>query len=230
MATPILLSPVKHVYINQPFGVNYLDFYQKLGYKGHNGIDFRTKRGCAVYASHAGKVISAGRESGGGIIVEILSGGGEGYKTVYYHLLKTIVNEGDKVRAGQHIAYADNTGVYTTGDHLHFGLKLCFNGETLDVYNGYGGSVDPTPYFVKGWDDTPALKRYGRQRTWAHYQMEIKKAAELTRILRRLPTHEEINAVVYGYWDAEAIRNPALAYNWKYLTKPGMEKGESPFS
>ena len=140
-----------------------------------------------------------------------------------------IVKTGQTVQAGQSIGHADNTGIYTTGDHLHFGLKELKDNQVINHNNGYFGGIDPSPYFPKDWEKSLAYHRYGRPRTWAFFQLEIKKLGELTKGLKRLPSHEEINAVAYGYWDIEAIKNPAMAYNWKYLTKPGFQAGEKPF-
>jgi len=229
MAKIELQLPLKHIMVNQPFGVNYLDFYQRWGLKGHNGLDMEAKDGCKVYATHSGIVKVAGRDGDGGVCVEILACMGEGYKTIYYHLKETKVSVKDFVQAGQCIGLADNTGIYTTGDHLHLGLKLTNNGDTINKDNGFYGAIDPVPYFPKDWDKSLAYKRYGRVRTWALYQLEIKKMVELTIKLKRKPTFEEINAVVYGYWDIETIKNVAMRYNWLYLTKPGMEHGEKPF-
>jgi hypothetical protein len=230
----ILRLPVRHVLVNQPFGVNYLDFYIKLGMKGHNGIDFETRDTTAVLAAHDGFVSFAASYNDGGSKpmkhVEIWSRLGK-FKTVYLHLNSYEVKVGDHVMPGQRIGIANSTGKYTTGNHLHFGLKFTDDqGNSLAKDNGYLGAVDPAHYLPRDWDKTPAFFRYGRTRTWALFQLEIKKMIALRAALRRYPTTEEINAVTYGYWDAEAIKNPAMAYNWKYLTKPGFEKGELPFA
>ena len=63
-----------------------------------------------------------------------------------------VVKTGQKVVAGDLIGYADSTGL-STGDHLHFGLKPQAWNETdwswfnVEQGNGYGGAIDPTPYF-----------------------------------------------------------------------------------
>lgn len=51
-----LRLPIEQVKVNQPFGVNFVNFYQKLGMKGHNGIDFSAKDETPVYASHDGVI------------------------------------------------------------------------------------------------------------------------------------------------------------------------------
>lgn len=225
-----LMLPLRYIYITQPFGVNYADFYQKLGYDGHNGIDFRSKTGCPVVATHDGEVIVSGADGDGGICVEIInSQEGCSFKTIYYHLQNMNVHIGEIIKAGKLIGWADNTGKYTTGDHLHFGLKETLNGVSLNKHNGYGGAIDPAPYFPKDWDKTPAYKRYGYKRTWQTYLLEIKTMISLRNFLKRTPTFEEINACTYGYWDREVLLNDALSFNWKYLTKIEFQNGKQPF-
>lgn len=232
MEIKLIYPPLRHIYTTQPFGVNYYDFYQKLGLKGHNGIDFRAFDGCPVVATHNGFVTWAGADGDGGISVQLLSNlEGEGFFTIYYHLKGVNVKVGDDIKAGKLIGWADNTGKYTTGDHLHFGLKRTLNGGTIDKDNGYNGAIDPAPFFLdKDWDKTPAYKRYGRKRTWQTFLLETKVMIGLRSFLKRTPTFEEINCCTYGYWEREVLTNPALAYNWKYLTKIEYQNGKQPFA
>lgn len=235
-------APIKDVLIRQTFGEDFfwydsekkqnIWFYKdRLGLKGHNGIDFRAFDGCPVIATHDGVIIWAGMDGDGGISVTILSNReGEGFITIHYHLKDVCVSVDDEVKAGKLIGHADNTGKYTTGDHLHFGLKRTFNGDTIDKDNGYNGAIDPAPYFIdKEWDKSNAFKRYGRKRTWQTYLSEVKVMTALLRYLKRTPTQEQINACTYGAWDRDVLRNDALAYNWKYLTKLEYQNGKQPF-
>jgi len=137
-----------------------------------------------------------------------------------------LVGVGDEIKAGKLIGQADNTGAYTTGDHLHFGLKQTFNGATINKDNGYNGAIDPAPYFPKDWDKSNAYKRYGRNRA---FLSEVKVMIALRSYLKRLPTYEEINACTYGAWHREALKDDAMAYNWKYLTKQEFKNGKKPF-
>lgn len=226
-----LKLPLKDIYVTQLFGLNYLDFYKKLGMVGHNGIDFRAKIGASLYACHSGIVVVAGIDGGGGKCVEIITDKeGDGYKTIYYHLSKIIIKVGDEVKAGRRIGHTGNTGKYTTGPHLHLGLKRTINGVTQNKNNGYRGAIDPSPYLPKNWDKSNAWHRYGRRRDWGSFQNEIKVMIALVRYLKRLPTHEEINACTYGGWDREAIQNPAMKYNWAFLKKSEFLAGKKPFS
>lgn len=237
---PKLLLPVRDIKINQPFGANYLDFYKKLGLKGHNGIDFKAKRGCKVLASHSGVVTWAGKDRQGGISVTIeKTTKGNGYKTIYYHLQETKVKKGDRVGQGSIIGLADNTGKYTTGDHLHFGLKFIENNKTANYNNGYRGAVDPAPYFEKlhgkKWYMPAAYHRYGRrQEYWAEFKMRFKNPWLHRQLIKRHALNKVydssfINALVYGGWDFNTVVNPAMHDIWAYMKKTEYINGRRPF-
>lgn len=74
-------------------------------------------------------------------------------KSIYWHLQKgsIVVTASQKVKAGDLIALADNTGM-STGSHLHFGLKPVKKGEAdwqwynIEQTNGVNGAIDPLPY------------------------------------------------------------------------------------
>lgn len=156
-----LYFPIKPWKVTQVFGVNG-KYYQDNGIdiKGHNGIDLRAYHGQNVYASHDGEVTYAGVDSNEGYGVVIRTTEPVDYegklvymKTIYWHLIKIIpVKVGQKVKAGDIIGYADNTG-FSTGDHLHFALKPQGKGENdwtwynTEQNNGYKGAIDPTPFF-----------------------------------------------------------------------------------
>ncbi len=100
----------------------------------HEGIDILNDPGTPVYAPGAGKVTYVGRKAGLGITMEIDHG--FGYKTVYGHLSKTLVPEGQLVKRGDKIALSGNTGL-STGPHLHYEVHL----------NGI--PQDPSEYFIE---------------------------------------------------------------------------------
>lgn len=135
----------------QPFGVNWHpdpNFYPSLGLVGHNGLDIPFPRGTEVYATHDGVVSYAQLDWTGGIGTIVNA---PGYKTIYWHHLENKVKVGDEVKAGDLLALGNNTGL-STGDHLHFGLKLLDNSNNvLNRDNGYDGAVDPWPYMI--WYD-----------------------------------------------------------------------------
>lgn len=86
----------------------------------HKGLDFGVGEGSSVFASDSGYVMQIGYNdlSGNYIIID----NGNGYQYGYKHLQKSLVNQGDNVKAGQIIALSGNTG-NTTGAHLHFEVR-----------------------------------------------------------------------------------------------------------
>lgn len=140
-----LYYPTKPYRVNQPFGANWNPSYKQKGLKGHSGEDLFTKHGQPVYASHDGICFPTVDDHGGNGIVLQAEPLYKAYFTIYWHLMDAdaVVHTGQKVKAGDLIAYADNTG-NSTGDHLHFGLTDYTN---YDPNNGYEGHLDPQLYY-----------------------------------------------------------------------------------
>lgn len=132
-------------FISQGWGLH-PEYYNKLGLKGHNGIDFSCPEGTPVYASHDGTVWFAGIDTTMSVTVAIDTLEGD-YRSFYCHLSVLKVNNGQSVKCGDLIALSGNTGRYTTGPHLHFGLHPIANYSDTEHDNGYGGAIDPTPFW-----------------------------------------------------------------------------------
>lgn len=86
----------------------------------HTGIDIPKAKGTPVYATGNGTVIRKGYNSGYGNFVEIEHAGG--FRTLYAHLSKTMVNVGDSVNIAQQIGCVGSTGI-STGSHLHYEVR-----------------------------------------------------------------------------------------------------------
>ncbi len=84
----------------------------------HKGLDIRASYEW-IKATKYGKVTYAGWLGGYGLAVLIAHPGG--YKSLYGHLSRITVREGQYVKQGQVIARSGNTG-RSTGPHLHFEL------------------------------------------------------------------------------------------------------------
>lgn len=97
----------------------------------HNGVDIVTDAGTKVYAPGAGVVDFVGWRGGYGFSVEIDHG--FGYRTVYAHLEKANVKQGQKVSRGDLIAFTGNSGRLSTGPHLHYEVR--HDGIPLDPRN-----------------------------------------------------------------------------------------------
>lgn len=93
----------------------------------HDGIDIANSLGTDVRAAGKGVVKFSSYKSGYGRLIVIDHG--NGYKTLYAHNSKLLVNVGDKVEKGQIIAKMGSTG-RSTGSHLHFEIHL--NGKPIN--------------------------------------------------------------------------------------------------
>jgi len=83
----------------------------------HQGIDFSALENLPVSASAAGEVYYVGEFYGKTVVVKHR----DGYFTVYGHLARVEVREGDNVSRGEEIGTVGATG--TTNPHLHFELR-----------------------------------------------------------------------------------------------------------
>ncbi|MBQ6870529.1 MAG: peptidoglycan DD-metalloendopeptidase family protein [Alistipes sp.] len=97
--------------------------------RAHNGIDIALKVGDTICAAFDGRVrFSKATDTGYGTLVIIRHD--NGIETYHGHLSARLVEEGDRVVAGQPIALGGNSG-RSTGPHLHFETRY------------YGQSFDP---------------------------------------------------------------------------------------
>jgi len=97
----------------------------------HQGLDFRVPTGTPVAAVNSGRVLLARPLFFEGNCVVIDHG--QGLLTLYLHLSKFLVNEGDVVKKGQQIAISGGTGL-ATGPHLHLAVRwqgVYLNPQTL---------------------------------------------------------------------------------------------------
>ncbi|MCX7894556.1 MAG: peptidoglycan DD-metalloendopeptidase family protein [Thermoanaerobaculum sp.] len=83
----------------------------------HDGLDISAAFGTPVKAPADGLVVFADREAGYGKAIKINHG--YGFVTVYGHLDRILVKEGQRVKRGDIIGRVGMTG-RTTGPHLHY--------------------------------------------------------------------------------------------------------------
>jgi len=93
----------------------------------HKGIDIANNSGTDIVAAGSGVVTYSGYNGGYGRVIIISHG--YGYKSVYAHNSKNMVDVGDRVDKGDIIAKLGSTGV-STGPHLHF--EVHYNGEQIN--------------------------------------------------------------------------------------------------
>lgn len=110
------LKPMEGYYSITGFG---LRMHPVLGiYKTHSGLDIIADVGASVFASGDG-VVEHAKRSGGGYGNAVLISHGYGYQSLYAHLSKILVHEGQKVKRGDLIAISGKTGL-VSGPHLHY--------------------------------------------------------------------------------------------------------------
>ena len=98
----------------------------------HKGLDIAAPIGTPIHVPLGGTVISSGSASGFGMWVRVRHD--DGTVTVYGHINRSLVSEGEQVSAGQQIAEVGNRG-QSTGPHLH-----------IEVVTPGGTKVNPKPW------------------------------------------------------------------------------------
>jgi murein DD-endopeptidase MepM/ murein hydrolase activator NlpD len=86
----------------------------------HNGADFASSHGTPIYATADGVVIHAEWEGGFGRMIKIQHD--FGVQTLYAHLSKISVTNGQRVSRGDRIGDMGNSG-RSTGTHLHYEVR-----------------------------------------------------------------------------------------------------------
>ena len=104
--------------ISSPYGWRIHPITKRLSF--HTGIDIAAPEGTPVFAAESGIVTFAGKKSGYGLLIIIKSGK---YQTLYGHLSRICVYNGQFVKKGQLIGRVGNTGL-STGPHLHFEVRV----------------------------------------------------------------------------------------------------------
>lgn len=101
--------------------------------KMHKGMDFTAPRGTKIYAT-GDAVVKIVKHARWGYGSHIVLDHGYGYTTLYGHMSRTKVKQGQKVKRGQLIGLVGSTGK-STGPHLHYEVRK------------NGTAVNPVGYF-----------------------------------------------------------------------------------
>ena len=101
--------------------------------KFHAGLDFTAPVGTPIYATADGVVIESGF-SPDGYGNRVVINHGYGYESLYGHMYRTKVRNGQKIKRGEVIGYVGSTGK-STGPHCHY-----------EVHKG-DQPVDPVYFF-----------------------------------------------------------------------------------
>ena len=110
--------------------------------KFHKGIDFTAPAGTKIQATGDGRVVKVekgGRGYGNCVTIDH----GFGFKTLYAHMLKISVREGQMVKKGQMVGLVGNTGT-STAPHLHYEVHV--NGSAVNPINYVLDGLTPMEY------------------------------------------------------------------------------------
>ena len=115
---------------------NYIYQGQKIDQQVHLGYDLAVTQHVGVQASNDGTVVYAAPLGiyGNCIVVDH----GYGLQTIYGHLSRIDVHEGDTVKQGQVMGLSGQTGM-AGGDHIHFAMQLD------------GVQIDPKEWWDAHW-------------------------------------------------------------------------------
>jgi len=122
-ATPSIW-PVKG-WVTSGFGPRVSPFTEKPAW--HDGLDIGAAANAPVQAPAQGRVTNVGFDPKLGNVVKLDHG--FGIETLYGHLAKTLVKEGQRVKRGDVVGLVGSSGL-ATGPHLHYMVKV--NGQTFD--------------------------------------------------------------------------------------------------
>lgn len=123
---------------------NYIYKGQKIDQQVHLGYDLAVTQHVGVEASNDGRVVYAAPLGiyGNCIVVDH----GYGLQTIYGHLSRIDVREGDMVKRGQVMGASGMTGM-AGGDHIHFSMQLD------------GVQIDPKEWWDSHWIQDHISKR-----------------------------------------------------------------------
>ncbi len=123
---------------------NYIYHGKKIDQQVHLGYDLAVTQHIGVQASNDGKVVYAAPLGiyGNCIVVDH----GYGLQTIYGHLSRIDVHEGDMVKRGQAMGLSGMTGM-AGGDHIHFAMQLD------------GVQIDPKEWWDPHWIKDHIAKR-----------------------------------------------------------------------
>jgi murein DD-endopeptidase MepM/ murein hydrolase activator NlpD len=159
--------PVKFKGITSPFGWRINPILGKREF--HTGIDLRASMKTPVYATANALVQYARFHKTSGYGKLIILSHNFGFKTLFGHLSKIVVKEGDFVKKGDLIGYTGNSG-FSSGPHLHYEIR-------------YLGMVLNPKYFLN-WklDNFNTIFKYEHKIEWKSLIKAIKCQEKLLQL------------------------------------------------
>jgi murein DD-endopeptidase MepM/ murein hydrolase activator NlpD len=109
--------------------------------KFHAGVDFPARVGTPIQSPGDGTVISTGWHQGYGNCVKVSHG--YGYETLYGHMSRITVRQGEKVKKGEKLGEVGDTGL-STAPHLHY--EVHYKGSPINPINFCMDGLTPVEY------------------------------------------------------------------------------------
>jgi murein DD-endopeptidase MepM/ murein hydrolase activator NlpD len=234
------IEPKNNNNISQYFGENG-NIYSRFGLRGHNGLDFAVPKGTKILAMVDGYVWRTGKDKDGyGIYVGTFTDlGNRKMDIVYAHMEKANVVLNQKFKAGDVLGFVDSTG-FSTGNHLHLGIRFWQNNAIVNYNNGFLGYLDPYPLLndkiswtnywnwkkitggtIAEYEQVPIGNKYN-QNISDYEMMKILPWASWVWIfneIKRFPSYNELIALTCGRWDFNAVFKGRVGDWFKYYTK-----------
>jgi murein DD-endopeptidase MepM/ murein hydrolase activator NlpD len=110
--------------------------------KLHAGLDFTSPQGSPIYATADGTIVTAGN-LGNGYGNHVVINHGYGYQTLYGHMYRIKVRNGNRVKRGEIIGWVGSTGK-STGPHLHYEVHK--NGRKMDPIYFFYNDLTPEQF------------------------------------------------------------------------------------
>ncbi len=156
----LLNFPILNPVITQLYGETQ---FAKRAYRNHfhNGVDMGVPIGTPVYAAADGTVFRVDDNDRGTSRWRkyqygeyIMINHKDNLTTLYAHLSRSLVTDGEKVTQGELIGYSGETG-YADGPHVHFGLYWTPSIQLKTIYPAaglvpVGVTIDPMIYLPQG--------------------------------------------------------------------------------
>jgi murein DD-endopeptidase MepM/ murein hydrolase activator NlpD len=163
-----LASPMEFSRVTSGFKMRFHPILQT--WRAHLGVDYAAPTGTPVRSIADGTIEFAGVQNGFGNVVMVKHGSAN--TTVYAHLSRIFVKNGQSVSQGQNVGAVGSTG-WATGPHLHFEFRV--NGVHRDPLTMARQSESlPVPVALKAQFDKAASQV--RQQLTAAVNMQSARA------------------------------------------------------
>lgn len=110
--------------------------------KFHAGLDFSAPQGTPIYATADGVVSTAG-STGNGYGNHVIINHSYGYETLYGHMVRVKVRNGQAIKRGEVIGWVGSTGK-STGPHCHYEVHK--NGEKINPIYFFFNDLTPEQF------------------------------------------------------------------------------------